>query len=130
MAAPDEIWTLETLRIYMDRVFNERDLRYQQRFQASEDALKEARGALEKRLEGMNEFRSQLSDQAATFVPRREAEQAAGANSEKIAALTTRFDQQQGARVGLSSGWGYLVGGIGIVVGCISAIALIINLAT
>ena len=44
------------------------------RLQALEKATEEAKKTLEKRLEGMNEFRSQLKDQAGTFITRVEFE--------------------------------------------------------
>lgn len=40
------------------------------RFQASEKAIEKAEVATEKRFESVNEFRSQLGDQTATFTPR------------------------------------------------------------
>jgi len=42
---------------------------------ASEKAVVKAEIAAEKRFESVNEFRGQLSDQAATFMPRAETEQ-------------------------------------------------------
>jgi Flp pilus assembly protein TadD len=42
------------------------------RFKASDRATESARTTMEKRLEGMNEFRDQLKDQAARFVTREE----------------------------------------------------------
>jgi len=70
---------LKTLLLIMD----ERDRRYQQRFEqqnaslaiamtASEKATAKAETAMEKRLESVNEFRAQLSDQTHTFITKRE----------------------------------------------------------
>lgn len=42
------------------------------RFEANREAIIQARGDMERRLESMNEFRAQLSDQAKTFVARPE----------------------------------------------------------
>jgi hypothetical protein len=42
------------------------------RFKGVEDKTELAREAMEKRLDGMNEFRDTLSDQASRFVPRTE----------------------------------------------------------
>ena len=65
-------WTFTTLlRFVIDRM-DERDRRYEQRFRAQEEAVSKAEHSTEKRLEGMNEFRSQLKDQQATFVTRAE----------------------------------------------------------
>ena len=55
-------WTVATLKEHTDVVFAERDLRYEQRFQASEQ-----------RLTGMNEFRGTVNDVLGTCITRREA---------------------------------------------------------
>ena len=55
-------WTVGTLKEHYDSIFEEKDLRYEQRFLASE-----------KRLDGMNEFREALSDAAKTYITRSEA---------------------------------------------------------
>jgi hypothetical protein len=52
------------LREYVDRILAEMDLRYEQRFEATQE-----------RLHSMNEIREQLNEQARTFMPRAEAEQ-------------------------------------------------------
>lgn len=51
--------------------------RIQSAMAASEKAIIKAEVAMEKRMEGMNEFRAQLKDQAGTFVTRTEALSAA-----------------------------------------------------
>jgi membrane protein required for beta-lactamase induction len=50
-------WTVKTLKKHYDAILQEKDLRYQQRFEAGE-----------KRLDAMNEFRAALSDAQKTFV--------------------------------------------------------------
>jgi membrane protein required for beta-lactamase induction len=50
-------WTVDTLREHLETMLKERDLRFQQRFEAGE-----------KRLDGMNEFRETLNDAQKTFV--------------------------------------------------------------
>jgi hypothetical protein len=85
-------WTTDTLKDMFLRLIDEHDHRYQQRFQAQEQAVRDALAAQEKqvaqallsaqqavnkaetaaerRFESVNEFRAQLSDQVATFVRR------------------------------------------------------------
>lgn len=58
---------------------------------AADKAVNKAELATEKRFEGVNEFRSQLSDQAATFMPRTEAEARTAQNTEKISDMNTRI---------------------------------------
>lgn len=81
---------------------------------AAERAVAKAETATEKRFEGVNEFRKQLSDQTATFIARVEAMGQITNLREKIDALTTRLERTEGQSAGLSSGWGYLVGAIGL----------------
>lgn len=87
---------IANLRSLMD----ERDIRYEQRFKAmdektslaltaSEKAVAKAEIATEKRFDSVNEFRGQLKDQAATLVPRAEAESRFKGIDEKIEAIKT-----------------------------------------
>lgn len=82
-------WSLDTLREHLQALLVEADKRNQQRFdgqekavsaalQAAKEAVTKAETAAEKRFDSVNEFRQQLSDQAASFMPRREAEQRLG----------------------------------------------------
>lgn len=91
-------WTVDTLHAYLQRLMNERDTRYEQRFIAQEkaseaaiasaaEAVKKAEAAQEKRNEAANEFRGQLADQAATLMPRKEATVLFDAVNEKIISL-------------------------------------------
>jgi hypothetical protein len=57
--------------------------------EAAEKAVVKAEVASEKRFDAVNEFRQQLSDQAATFMPRNEAEVSLNRNAELIGAVAT-----------------------------------------
>lgn len=81
---------------------------------AAQRAVEKAEIAVEKRLEGMNEFRGTLSDQASMLMPRAEAENRLTTLSERVAALSSRIDRGEGKGSGLSAGWGYLVGAVGL----------------
>ena len=70
---------------FFRELMNERNARYEDRFKAmdektslalaaSEKAVTKAEAATEKRFDSVNEFRKTLSDQAATFLARPEAE--------------------------------------------------------
>jgi len=94
----DEI-LLEKLLALRDLI-DERDVRYEQRFKAmdektslaltaSEKAVAKAEIATEKRFDSVNEFRGQLKDQAATLVPRAEADSRFRGLEEKIESLKT-----------------------------------------
>jgi hypothetical protein len=103
---------------------------------ASDKAVLKAENATEKRFEGVNEFRAQLTDQANTFMPRLEAEQRTAQNTEKIGAvndrlieLTRRIDQDAGRGAGHADSTKNLVTIIGIVLAAITVL-ISIYLAT
>jgi hypothetical protein len=58
-------WTIGALKTYFD------ELR-----KADKEAVENARVSMEKRLDGMNEFRDTLKDQAGTFVTKEQLNQA------------------------------------------------------
>lgn len=111
----------------------EMDLRYQQRFDAqkegvasaltaAEKAVHKAESAAEKRFESVNEFRGQLTDQAATFLTRTEYVSAHQAIAEKISDLAARVDKQEGSTTGGRDVWAWLFAAAGIVVAIVVAI--------
>jgi hypothetical protein len=108
-------WSVDTLKEYMESRLNDADLRNEQRFIAQEKAVVKAEVATEKRFDGVNEFRAQLSDQAATFMPRKESEARHSSLVEKYDALQARVDRSEGRSGGLNSGWGYLVAAAGLI---------------
>ena len=75
MPVPPECSTaLCALRDYVDARFRALENAIELRAETHERALDIAHRGLEKRLEGMNEFRAQLRDQTATLLPRAEYE--------------------------------------------------------
>ncbi len=121
-------WTLETLKEHYDSRFDAQEKAVMAALAAAEKAVIKAETAAERRFESVNEFRGQLTDQAATFMPRLEAEQRIGQLAEKVEGLIkanaatftsmgTRLDLAQGRSSGLAAGWGFLVAGIGALVG-------------
>jgi hypothetical protein len=116
-------WTLATLHTHLAQILQERDQRYEQRFAdleksltvalaASEKAILKAETATEKRFEAVNEFRQTLSDQAAQFMTRAEAEAVNLRTTERIQELTDRTNRAEGRGVGLNAGWVYLLAGV------------------
>jgi hypothetical protein len=141
-------------------LLNAGDLRYQQRFDsqtkaldaalaaakeavqtalvAAEKATSKAEVAADKRFDSVNEFRSQLADQAATFIPRAESEARMNALAElveakfaglmeKVSELSEYNSRAAGRTVGIGAGWNYLVGFIGLIVAVITIVGLIIG---
>jgi hypothetical protein len=132
-------WTPDTLRVLMhsefdtiraqisalDRLTEARSRAQDEKvtlaLASAQTAVTKAEVATERRFEGVNEFRSTLSDQAREFVTRREFEQLRDASNERIREMQTRLDKTEGRSGGLQSGYGFLVAGIG-------AVVLIVNL--
>jgi len=94
---------------------------------SADKAVTKAEIATEKRFEAVNEFRAQLTDQAARFITRetfdariKGIEQSKNSSPESFAAridaVEKAIDRQQGRGAGLQAGWGYLVAGIGVIV--------------
>lgn len=85
------------------------------------EAMEKSEVQLDKRFESVNEFRRTLSDQATQFMPRSEAMAMSQQNTEKIQALTDRLNTSSGRSSGYNALYGWLVAGIGLLVGVIVA---------
>lgn len=154
----DAGWTVETLRQHVteliaaqNRLLAEMDLRYQQRYDAqikalnaallaaekavatallsAKEAVNKAETAAERRFASVNEFRAQLGDQAATLMPRVEAEQRIASVAEKIGAtdvrmgeLTRRVDLREGRSGGHAEFTRNLVVVLGLVLTAITVL--------
>ncbi len=92
-------WTVDTLKAYIERLFDEHDKRYEQRFAAQEKAVKDAltsasiavdkaEGTAEKWRQNANEWRGTLNDRDRLLMPRIETEQRLKALDDKIVAIT------------------------------------------
>jgi len=115
-------WTVDTAMVHVQRQLSDLrsllDERYATQtkaldaaFVASERAVQAALTSAEKavtkaelasnaRFESVNEFRAQLTDQAATFLSRVEAEARLAAQSERLAHLEARLNNAAGADAG------------------------------
>jgi C4-dicarboxylate-specific signal transduction histidine kinase len=124
---------MDTLLYHFVTLIAERDVRYQQRFDAqtkaieaallaAKEAVVKAELATEKRFESVNEFRQTLSDQAAQFMTRGESEAATGRNTERIQELTDRVNRREGHGAGLNAGWVYLIAAVGVIGTVIAAV--------
>ena len=76
-----------SLRDYFDQRLEEMNCRFKQRFEEVDSNVHKAEDQLNHRLEGMNEFRSSMKDQAATFMTRSEYDYAHRNLDEKIRAM-------------------------------------------
>lgn len=134
-------WTVDTLRAHIQ--FQIEDLRgmlqerYDTQTKAVDAAFKAAEGAVqaalasaekavtkaevaaEKRFEATNEFRGQLSDQAATFLPRAEADVRIAAGDEKFISQSERIGRIENI-VATIQGRMIAYAGIGAIVGSVA----------
>jgi hypothetical protein len=67
-------WTIETVKAHVLAIMDERDERYEQRFQASQKAIDEAKAETQKKFENTNEWRGLVSDTQKNYVTRTELE--------------------------------------------------------
>ncbi len=118
-------WTVDTLRDHVEALLDAADKRYEQRFDAAENAVAKADAASEKRFDGVNEFRAALADQTASLIPRAEAETRLTVLNEKLSELgiemraavgTLRESQTNsaGRDHGISQSWLVLLGAMGV----------------
>lgn len=153
-----------TLREYFDARLRDMDIRQQQRFDAqtkavdsamtaqrtaieaalvaADKATGKAEDAAKDRFDSVNEFRGTLTDQAATFITRTEAEAAIQRNTERTQELTVAIRElatkqevinayeraenrlqavekiianREGRGTGLDAGWKYLAGFVAVI---------------
>lgn len=104
---------------------------------AADKAVMKSETATEKRFEGVNEFREQLRDQAATLASRREVESGEAALNAQIEVLrgrlteiTRRMDMKEGQSKGVSSSLAAIVTAIGATATLVGLIAFIITRAS
>jgi hypothetical protein len=128
-------WTVEILRQHFDELLAERDRRYHELFAlhslsqdasmtAARDAVTKAETATERRFESVNEFRSQLSDQARTFLPRPEYETRHESLISRIVEMERRMERAEGRGLGSAQMVSYVVAAISI---AIAVAALVIR---
>jgi len=98
-----------SLDLLAERIDHERELR-ENDAKASAKALQTATETLEKRLEGMNEFRAQLTEQGRDFIARTEYDAKHEALLNRLQVLERQSERQQGA----IATWRFLAGGGGV----------------
>lgn len=93
-----------------------------------------AHSALEKRLDGMNEFRAQLGDQGRMMMPRIETERLysvledkINVNNRRIDVLLKSLDAIANRKEGLNQGWIILLSSVAAVTAIVSAVAVVLK---
>lgn len=79
-----EDWLLRLVQQMVLSLMDERDKRYEQRFQSQQAAITKAEVATEKRFESVNEFRRAMSDRDIIYMPRAEASAQYASLAEKM----------------------------------------------
>jgi len=98
-----------TLDLLAERIESERAIR-EAHEAAAESALHTATSALDRRLEGMNEFRAQLTEQNRTFI----SQTVFDAKIEALGQRLTLLERQAERQAGVIATWRFLAGGGGI----------------
>jgi hypothetical protein len=130
-------WSTDTLKSYIERVIDEHDRRYAERFVSQEkatqvalnsaaEAVAKAEANAEKWRANANEWRAAMTDRERNFMSREQADTQFEALEKQIDELKTYRDSAEGRAGGLSAGWGFLIGAVGLV-GAI--IAIVLNLS-
>lgn len=104
----EQKWTVDLLNIYLSKLMDERDIKYQQRWEAQEKALESALSAAEKAV-------------AAALISAEKAVAMAFNAQEKSVAAALSAAESAGKKSGLNDGWVILLG-IASVIGTIGAI--------
>lgn len=113
-----------TLDLLAERIEHERELRLADET-ASQEALRTATTALERRLEGLNEFRRQLTDQNASFLTKAEYD----AKHEALIGRVSTLERAAERNAGAIATWRFLAGGGGLL-GLVSIALWVIHPAT
>lgn len=98
-------WNVDTLKEYVDKLR-----------EADQRALLAALASADKRLDGMNEFRQQLTDQTASFLTRAEADARISAATEKIDVNSARLERIEGRHIGSAATFAVALSIIGLMI--------------
>lgn len=120
---------------HLRELMDERDRRYQERFDAStravdaafasaKEAVAKAELSAERRFESVNEFRAQLGDQASTFLTRREYEAKHEALEAQVNSLIKVIERSKGRGAGIGAMYGWIIGAVGAIVGIMTVVII------
>jgi len=104
-------WSIDTLYVHLSRIVEDLDKRLQIALKSveqtaaaaqssSERATTKAEIAMEKRFDGVNEFRQTLGDQAGRLISRAEVEARMVASDKETTGLASRLDRIEAASLG------------------------------
>ena len=119
--------TVVTLREYVDQRLADMQRHYDTRLEAVQDATTVACEANERRLAGLNEFRAQLSDQAARLITRAEVDLLIARVDADIKSLQLTRAALEGKASQASVNAAQLMAWIGIALGVVGTLLSIIR---
>ena len=105
------------LREHLERIFEERDRQYELRYKSQEDALLVARRDMERRLEGLNELRREVTEDRGRFLSLEKYD----AEMRGIADQLDELKEFQGRMLGLIATAAILAGIVGAAISAIVA---------
>jgi hypothetical protein len=111
----------------LDAAFLAADKAVQAALSSAKEAVAKAETAAERRFENVNEFRAQLADQAATFMPRVEAEARMTTIRELVDELRTSDSARSGRGAGANQLWGLIAGGLGLLFAMVATVIVIVG---
>jgi hypothetical protein len=94
---------------------------------AAKEAVAKADVAYEKRFDNVDEFRKQLSEQAHSFLPRREYEAVHQQLLDRVNGMSRVLDVVVGQKEGHSQVWGFIVGAGGIIIAAVTLVVTIVR---
>lgn len=109
-----------TLREYVEKRFEAADKAVNAALAAQKEAVTKAENSMEKRFEGVNEFRATLADQQRTLMPRAEAELRLEGMGERIKSLEDSRIEKRGSGDGMKNLWGIILAAIGMLLALIA----------
>lgn len=119
--------TTDTLNEYVNQRFRDLEKYVDQRFSDMEKAVVTANTATEKRFDSVNEFRGQLNDQVATFLPRKEYDARHETLENRVSELNDRLNRTEGVTKGSEVTMGKLYAAIAAVGAILAIIVLLAN---
>ncbi len=114
MSSNNPEWTILTLKEYFEKILDERDKAIKSALDAAKEAVLVAERNAEKWRANANEWRGAMTDRELDFVRKSEFIEYKASTDKATALQKERVDKGEGRSTGLSQGWGFLVGGIGL----------------
>lgn len=120
-------WTVDTLKQHYDQRFRDQEKAVSAALASAEKAVSTANVANEKRFESVNEFRAQLTDQTATFLPRKEYDARHETLESRVSELTDRMNRSDGQQKGSDLTIGKIYAAIAAVGAILGILVLVAN---